>query len=85
MLIAEARQAGAREEKACTEIGITLRTLQRWRLDTEGQGDQRPTAKRPIPKNKLSIDEEQQIIEVTNKEEFCSLPPGQIVPALADK
>jgi len=84
MLITEARQAGAREEKACTELGITLRTLQRWRLDTQGQGDRRPTAKRPVPKNKLTLDEEQEIIKVTNTAEFCSLPPSQIVPALAD-
>ena len=84
MLIAETRQAGAREEKACAELGITLRTLQRWRLDTQGQGDRRPTAKRPTPKNKLTLDEEEQILEVTNKAEFCSLPPSQIVPALAD-
>ena len=84
MLITEARQAGAREEKACAELGITLRTLQRWRLDTQGQGDRRPTAKRPTPKNKLTLDEEEQILEVTNKAEFCSLPPSQIVPALAD-
>jgi len=70
MLIAEARQAGAREEKACTELEITLRTLQRWRLDTQGQGDRRPTAQRPIPKNKLTIDEEQQILAVTNQAEF---------------
>lgn len=84
MLIAEAKQAGAREEKTCIEFGITLRTLQRWRLDKEGQGDKRPIAKRPIPKNKLTSAEEQQIIEVTNKAEFCSLPPSQIVPALAD-
>ena len=84
MLIVEAKQAGAREEKACTELGITLRTLQRWRLDTQGQGDLRPTAKRPVPKNKLTLDEEQEIIKVTNTAEFCSLPPSQIVPALAD-
>lgn len=84
MLITETRQAGAREEKACAELGITLRTLQRWRLDTQGQGDRRPTAKRPTPKNKLTLDEEEQILEVTNKAEFCSLPPSQIVPALAD-
>ena len=84
MLIAEARQAGAREAKSCAELGITLRTLQRWRLDTKYQGDRRPIAKRPIPKNKLTIEEEQQILAVTNQEEFCSLPPSQIVPSLAD-
>ena len=37
MLITEARQAGAREEKSCTELEITLRTLQRWRLDIQGE------------------------------------------------
>ena len=84
MLIAEAKQAGAREKKSCAELGITLRTLQRWRLDTKSQGDRRPIAKRPIPKNKLTIEEEQQILAVTNQEEFCSLPPSQIVPSLAD-
>lgn len=50
MLIAEARQAGALKEKSCAEIGITIRTLQRWRLDIKGQINQRSTAKRPIPK-----------------------------------
>ena len=84
MLIIEAKQAGAREKKSCAELGITLRTLQRWRLDTKSQGDQRPNAKRPIPKNKLTLEEEQQILAVTNQEVFCSLPPSQIVPALAD-
>ena len=49
MLIAEAKQAGARENKSCAELGITLRTLQRWRLDTKSQGDRRPIAKRPHP------------------------------------
>jgi putative transposase len=32
-LINEARIAGAREAKACAEIGLSLRTLQRWRKE----------------------------------------------------
>lgn len=82
-LIQEAVEAGARERLACEELGLTQRTLQRWRRD--GLEDGRPTAKRPVPAHKLSEDEEQQILEVIHKPEFQSLPPSQIVPALADQ
>ena len=84
-LIQEAKEAGAREEKACQELGISLRTLQRWRQEGAPVEDQRPHAKRPYPANKLTHEEVQEILEVTNQEEFRSLPPSQIVPALADR
>lgn len=82
-LVQEAVEAGASRKKACEVIGITLRTLQRWcNGNTE---DQRPLAKRPAPANKLTNEERQQILETVNQPEFQSLPPSQIVPALADK
>lgn len=84
-LIKEAVQAGAREEVACKELGISLRTLQRWRSDATPLEDQRPFAKRPVPHNKLSQEETQEILTVVNKPEYKSLPPSQIVPMLADK
>lgn len=40
---------------------------------------------RPTPKNKLSEEEIQGILEVVNQPEFQSLPPSQIVPLLADQ
>lgn len=83
-LIQEAVKAGARERLACKELGLTQRTLQRWRRH-EVRCDQRPHAKRQSPVNKLSDSEQQQIIEVINQPEFKSLPPSQIVPRLADQ
>ncbi len=84
-LIKEAVQAGARETAACKELGISLRTLQRWRSDATPLEDQRPLAKRPVPHNKLSQEEAQEILAVVNQPDYKSLPPSQIVPMLADK
>jgi transposase InsO family protein len=47
--------------------------------------DSRTTSARPEPVNRLSEDERAQILAVANSEEFGSLPPSQIVPALADR
>lgn len=84
-LIEEATKSGARENKACAELGISQRTLQRWRSEATPLEDQRPCAKRPVPPNKLSDEEAQAIISVANQPDFQSLPPSQIVPILADK
>ena len=84
-LIQEAVQAGARERRACQELHLTQRTLQRWRSRASPLEDQRPHAKRQAPSNKLSTSEQQQIIEVIHRPEFKSLPPSQIVPRLADQ
>lgn len=84
-LIKEAVTNGAREEKACEVLGISHRTLFRWRSDKAPKEDQRPYAKRPEPKNKLSNEERKRIIEVANSSEYKSAPPSQIVPSLADK
>jgi len=83
-LIKEAVNAGARESLACKELGLTQRTLQRWRKDGVRE-DGRPHAKRPAPSNKLRKDEEEQILAIIHQPEFKSLPPSQIVPALADQ
>ena len=84
-LIDEARASGARLRPACNELGITDRTYQRWTQDGDIKKDQRPDAIRPEPKNKLSKEERQEIIETANSKEYTSLPPSQIVPKLADK
>ena len=66
-------------------IGLSIRTLQRWRIDGVIGDDKRPTAIRPAPLNKLSAKERQAVIDVCNVEQFSSLPPSQIVPILADR
>nr|WP_114638075.1 IS3 family transposase [Desulfolucanica intricata] len=85
LLIKEAVADGAREKAACKELGITQRTLQRWRSRLSPIEDQRKHAKRPAPANKLSLDERKAIIKIANQPEFKSLPPSQIVPRLADQ
>ena len=82
----EATASGASRWKAAEQLGISLKTLNRWRDDNGAVLiDKRPDALRPEPSNKLTVEEEQRILTVCNKEENASLPPSQIVPALADK
>jgi transposase InsO family protein len=84
-LIEEARRAGARLAPACRELGLTARTYQRWtRKEAPGE-DRRRTSCRPVPPHTLSAEEREQVIEVCNQQEHASLPPGQIVPKLADE
>ena len=84
-LIQEANQNGARLAKACEELNISVRTYERWVSAGGVQEDQRPHAQRPEPKNKLTEEERQDVIEIVKKEEFVDLPPSQIVPKLADQ
>jgi putative transposase len=83
-LIAEANQAGAHLHKACAELEIHLRTYRRWWKNGEIKADARPEATRPPPSNKLSTEERAAVLEACHRPEFASLPPSQIVPALAD-
>ncbi|VDN48718.1 Integrase core domain protein [Petrocella atlantisensis] len=82
-LISEAVENGARLYKACEIIKIHTRTFDRWK-DSD-YIDKRKTCERPEPKNKISKEEEQEILRVCNTEEFSSLAPSQIVPILADR
>lgn len=84
-LIEEAKSSGARQRKACRELGISERTFQRWKDNSIPLEDQRSVAKHPAPKNKLSNQEIKQILTVVNQPEFQSLPPSQIVPILTDQ
>lgn len=81
-LVAEAVASGARKRKACEVLGVSLRTLQRWDRPG-GLEDGRREMKR-APGNKLSEEEREEIVAVCNRPENASLPPSQIVPALAD-
>lgn len=82
-LVAEAVDAGARQDKACAVISLSERTLQRWQRDVL-RGDQRPVRVQ-APQNRLSTLEREQLLAVANSDEFASLPPSQIVPRLADQ
>ncbi len=84
-LIEEAVHAGARRHRACIELGLTLRALERWRQGDAVKSDGRPGASRPLSRNRLSEAERTQVLKVVNKPRFASLPPTQIVPRLADE
>ncbi|CAG9164975.1 IS3 family transposase ISPa31 [Cupriavidus laharis] len=81
-LIDEAVESGARQSRACEELGLNARTLQRWRHTPE---DGRPGAQRPVPANKLSEAERQAVLAAANAPGYESLTPHQIVPKLADE
>jgi len=76
---------GARLEKACEVVGISIRTYQRWTKPDTLPPDGRTTAKRQHPTNRLSEQERQEILAICNEQEHSSLPPSQIVPKLADE
>jgi putative transposase len=82
-LVDEAVRSGARLRKACQELGLSVRTIQRWREDDIG--DDRRHGPRTVPANKLSAEERQQVLETVNSPEFRDLSPNQIVPRLADQ
>ena len=84
-LINEAVAAGARRQAAAQELGLSVRTLERWREDGDAGSDHRPGAVRPKPSNQLSDAERMQVLAVVNEPRFASLPPTQIVPRLADE
>jgi putative transposase len=82
-LLSEAMVQGARQDRACAAVCLSERTLQRWQRDAL-VGDQRPQ-RLQLPKNKLSTPEREHLVAVANCDEFGHLPPGQIVPRLADR
>ena len=84
-LIEEAVRNGARLRKACGILKINIRTYERWTEKGTIEGDLRPDATRPEPKNKLTEEEERLILEIVNTKEYSDLPPAQIVPKLADE
>ena len=84
-LIDEARKNGARLAPACAELNISDRTYQRWTEKGGVKKDQRPLAKRPTPKNKLTNEERKEIIGTVNNPKYKDLVPSQIVPKLADE
>lgn len=76
--------AGARRHKACALIGLSARTLQRWRRPEQLQEDGRVN-RVFTPAHKLSAAERAAVIATANSEEFKQLTPHQIVPRLADR
>ena len=84
-LVNEAIAAGARQKPACNLIELSERTLQRWKINQAHEVPDRRTNRVQAPANQLSALERQQVLTIANSDEFGHLPPGQIVPRLADR
>lgn len=82
-LVNEAVAAGARPVRACDQLGLSLRCVQRWRVP--GRDDDRRCGRRTKPTNSLSEAERREILATVNSVEYCDLSPKQIVPRLADE
>lgn len=78
--------SGARLSKACEIIGLSIRTIQRYRLPDVVEPDGRkPASVGRAPANKISPQERTEVMAIANQTRFADLPPSQIVPALADE
>lgn len=82
-LIEKAITNGARLKKAAACLGLSARTLIRWRQNACGE-DQRHEVKRAAA-NQLNPEEREKIISVATSPAFRNLSPKQIVPTLADQ
>lgn len=84
-IVDEAVAAGARLQRACQVVGITARSLQRWREQGDDGGEDRRRGSGQPPPNKLSEAERARILQFVNSPKYRNLPPKQIVPLLADE
>lgn len=83
VLIEGACANGARKNKACELLGISIRSYERWNL-SDGLVDKRSIVKKD-PSNKLTPEERKQVITISNSPVYSDLPPCKIVPMLADQ
>ena len=82
----EAVAGGAARYKAAEVMGLSQRTLKRWRqINGSVTMDQRPHAARVAQPHQLTQAEEEAILNTCCQPAYQSLPPSQIVPLLADQ
>ena len=73
---------GAREEAACELVGLSVRTLQRWRSGNKIDG------RKGAPKvtaRKLAPQEREAVYQAANQERFADLTPEQVVATLSQE
>ncbi len=80
-LIETAVLAGARRGPACRLVGLSVRTVERWRAGADADRRHGP---RHAPANALTAAERARVLSVVNTAAYRELSPHQIVPLLAD-
>jgi transposase len=66
-LVDKAVESGARQKKAAAIMGISARTIIRWRQQSAGSGQDQRKGPLTTPANKLSEKERQQVLDITDK------------------
>ena len=84
VLIEEAVVGGARRASACQVVGLSVRTVERWRAGPEDTTEDARHGPRHAPANRLSGAERRVLLATVNAVAFRELTPHQIVPRLAD-
>lgn len=82
-LIDESTAFGARLKPVAQILGLTARTIQRWRRQECGEDRRRGPL--TAPANKLTPAERQAVLPVANSSEYRELSPKQIVPWLVEE
>ena len=82
-MVNEAVEQGVSDAKTTAWLGLSARTVQRWRA--QDTGDDRRCGPKSRPKNQLSKQERAVVLETVNAPEYRDLSPNQIVPRLADE
>jgi putative transposase len=80
-LIDTAVEAGARRGPACRVLGLSVRTVERWRAGHDTDARHGPHHR---PANMLTSAERETLLTVVNAPAYRDLSPHQIVPRLAD-
>lgn len=80
-LIETAMLAGARRGPACRLVGLSVRTVERWRTGLDADARHGPHHR---PANQLTSRERETILAVVTSAPYRELSPHQIVPQLAD-
>ena len=80
-LIEAAVHAGARRGPACRLVGLSVRTVERWRTGPDADARHGPHHR---PANQLTPGERDTILAVVTSAAYRELSPHQIVPQLAD-
>ncbi|MCK5883052.1 MAG: transposase, partial [Bacteriovoracaceae bacterium] len=80
-LVDEAVANGGVKKEACIDLGVDLRTINKWKNDLKDKRQGPLTT----PKNKLSDEVKNELIATANSKEFVDKSPWQIVATLADR
>ena len=81
-LIETAVETGARRGPACRLVGLSVRTVERWRARPDAADARHGPHHQPA--NTLTPVERRTILEVVTSPAYRDLSPHQIVPHLAD-